>query len=160
MLTQERHQQKVPLQLPPSCFSKKKCLNGILSNTAHVNRKIAKSQTHFRSLAMRCNTFCMKDVGHQALRSAPSLSQVVNAVLLLFAVRFQFLPSVWLVFVIVLYEGLLGGAAYVNTFYFISLETGDRHREFAMAAASVGDSLGIALAGLTAFPVHRYFCSL
>nr|XP_043906818.1 battenin isoform X1 [Solea senegalensis] len=89
-----------------------------------------------------------------------SLLQVVNAVLLLFAVRYLFLPSAWLVFVIVLYEGLLGGAAYVNTFYFISKESEDRHREFAMAAASVGDSLGIALAGLAAFPVHRYFCSL
>lgn len=91
---------------------------------------------------------------------ALSLLQVLNAVLLLFAVRYQFLPSVWLVFVIILYEGLLGGAAYVNTFYFISKETEDRQREFAMAAASVGDSLGIALAGLTALPVHRYFCSL
>ncbi|KAE8283565.1 Battenin Protein CLN3 Precursor [Larimichthys crocea] len=89
-----------------------------------------------------------------------SLLQVVNAVLLLFAVRYLFLPSAWLVFVIILYEGLLGGAAYVNTFYFISKETEDRQREFAMAAASVGDSLGIALAGLAAFPVHRYFCSL
>ncbi|XP_056258375.1 battenin isoform X1 [Seriola aureovittata] len=91
---------------------------------------------------------------------ALSLLQVVNAVLLLFAVRYQFLPSAWLVFVIVLYEGLLGGAAYVNTFYFISKETEDRQREFAMAAASVGDSLGIALAGVAAFPIHRYFCSL
>lgn len=91
---------------------------------------------------------------------ALSLLQVVNAVFLLFAVGYQFLPSAWLVFAIVLYEGLLGGAAYVNTFYFISKETEDRSREFAMAAASVGDSLGIALAGLAAFPVHRYFCSL
>ncbi|XP_068587618.1 battenin-like isoform X2 [Cebidichthys violaceus] len=107
-------------------------------------------------LVSRSSLCCVKIRNLWAL----SVLQVVNAVLLLFAVRFQFLPSVWLVFVIVLYEGLLGGAAYVNTFYFISLETGDRHREFAMAAASVGDSLGIALAGLTAFPVHRYFCSL
>lgn len=91
---------------------------------------------------------------------ALALLQVVNATLLLLAVRFLFLPSAWLVFVIILYEGLLGGAAYVNTFYFISKETGDRQREFAMAAASVGDSVGIALAGLVAFPVHRYFCSL
>ncbi|XP_041633892.1 battenin isoform X2 [Cheilinus undulatus] len=91
---------------------------------------------------------------------ALSLLQVVNAALLLFAVKYQFLPSAWLVFVIILYEGLLGGAAYVNTFYFIREETEERHREFAMAAASVGDSLGIALAGLAAFPVHRYFCSL
>ncbi|XP_047213611.1 battenin-like isoform X2 [Girardinichthys multiradiatus] len=89
-----------------------------------------------------------------------SLLQVVNAVFLLFAVRFQFLPSAWIVLVIILYEGLLGGAAYVNTFYFISKETESRYREFAMGTASVGDSLGIALAGLVAFPVHKYFCSL
>ncbi|XP_031727050.1 battenin [Anarrhichthys ocellatus] len=107
-------------------------------------------------LVSRSSLCCVKIKNLWAL----SVLQVVNAVLLLFAVRFQFLPSFWLVFVIVLYEGLLGGAAYVNTFYFISKETGDRHREFAMAAASVGDSLGIALAGITAFPVHRYFCSL
>ncbi|XP_074511098.1 battenin isoform X3 [Sebastes fasciatus] len=91
---------------------------------------------------------------------ALSWLQVVNAVLLLLAVRYQFLPSAWLVFAFVLYEGLLGGVAYVNTFYFISKETEDREREFSMAAASVGDSLGIAVAGLSAFPVHRYFCSL
>nr|XP_061811777.1 battenin-like [Nerophis lumbriciformis] len=86
--------------------------------------------------------------------------QVLNAVFLLLEVGYQFLPSAWLVFGIIFYEGLLGGTAYVNTFYFISKETEDRHREFAMAAASVGDSVGIALAGVTAFPVHRYFCSL
>lgn len=107
-------------------------------------------------LVSRSSLCCVKIRNLWAL----ALLQVVNAVLLLFAVRFLFLPSAWLVFVIVVYEGLLGGAAYVNTFYFISQETGDRHREFAMAAASMGDSMGIALAGLTAFPVHRYFCSL
>lgn len=52
--------------------------------------------------------------------------QVVNAVLLLLAVRFLFLPSAWLVFAVILYEGLLGGAAYVNTFYFISKEVSSR----------------------------------
>ncbi|KAM6905399.1 battenin [Xenentodon cancila] len=104
----------------------------------------------------RSSLFCIKIRKLWTL----SLLQVVNAVFLVFAVRYLFLPSAWLVFVLVLYEGLLGGASYVNTFYFISKETEDRYREFAMAAASVGDSLGIALAGLAAFPVHRYFCSL
>ncbi|XP_041937733.1 battenin isoform X1 [Alosa sapidissima] len=89
-----------------------------------------------------------------------SALQCVNAVLLTLAVYYQFLPSVWMVFIIVLYEGLLGGAAYVNTFYYISKETGDREREFSMAAASVGDSLGIALSGATAMPLHHHFCSL
>uniref|UniRef100_A0A3P8NNX1 Battenin n=1 Tax=Astatotilapia calliptera TaxID=8154 RepID=A0A3P8NNX1_ASTCA len=89
-----------------------------------------------------------------------SVLQTLNAVFLLFAVRYLFLPTVWLVFAFILYEGLLGGAAYVNTFHFISKETEDRHREFSMAAASIGDSLGITVAGLISLPVHTYFCSL
>uniref|UniRef100_A0A8C2IPP6 Battenin n=1 Tax=Cyprinus carpio TaxID=7962 RepID=A0A8C2IPP6_CYPCA len=89
-----------------------------------------------------------------------SLLQCLNAVLLGFAVYYQFLPNPWVVFVIVLYEGLLGGAAYVNTFFFIREETAKHEREFAMAAASVGDSLGIALSAAAALPVHHYFCSL
>lgn len=48
--------------------------------------------------------------------------QVLNAVLLLFVVGYQLLPIAWPVFAIILYEGLLGGAAYVNTFFFISTE--------------------------------------
>ncbi|CAL8305258.1 unnamed protein product [Merluccius merluccius] len=92
--------------------------------------------------------------------SVLALLQCVNALLLLSAVYYQFLPSPWLVFPIVLYEGLLGGASYVNTFYYISKEAGDREREFAMSAASVGDTIGIAMAAITAFPVHSYFCSL
>ncbi|XP_076851778.1 battenin isoform X2 [Brachyhypopomus gauderio] len=104
----------------------------------------------------RTSLFCIK------IRKICWLSvlQCMNAVFLFFSVYYQFLPNVWLVFVIVLYEGLLGGAAYVNIFYLIRTETGEDGREFAMAAASVGDSLGIALAGLAAFPVHSYFCSM
>ncbi|KAF7646099.1 hypothetical protein LDENG_00193700 [Lucifuga dentata] len=107
-------------------------------------------------LVSRSSLCCVKIKKLWAL----SVLQMVNAALLLLAVCYHFLPNAWLVFVIVLYEGLLGGAAYVNTFYLISKETADRQREFAMAAASVGDSLGIALSALTAFPVHQYFCSL
>lgn len=62
---------------------------------------------------------------------AASLSspQTLNAVFLLLAVRYLFLPTVWLVFAFILYEGLLGGAAYVNTFHFISKEVKDSFRE-------------------------------
>lgn len=46
----------------------------------------------------------------------------MNAVVLLISVYYRFWPNVWVVFVIVLYEGLLGGAVYVNTFYLIRVE--------------------------------------
>lgn len=43
-------------------------------------------------------------------------------VFLLAAVYFMFLPSIYLVFVLIIYEGLLGGASYVNTFHCVSAE--------------------------------------
>lgn len=35
---------------------------------------------------------------------------------------YYYIPSFWIVLVLTLWEGLLGGAAYVNTFYRISYE--------------------------------------
>lgn len=40
----------------------------------------------------------------------------------------SFLPSIYLVFLIILFEGLLGGAAYVNTFYNIAQEVSTSQR--------------------------------
>jgi battenin len=39
-----------------------------------------------------------------------------------FEAVYLFVPSIWIIFVAVLREGLLGGAAYVNTFYRMSVE--------------------------------------
>ncbi|KAJ1125139.1 hypothetical protein NDU88_003576 [Pleurodeles waltl] len=86
--------------------------------------------------------------------------QFVNMFFLLAAVYYLFLPSIYIVMAIIVYEGLLGGAGYVNTFNNISQESSDEHREFAMSAACVADTLGISLSGIVAIPVHGYFCGL
>ncbi|XP_032011647.1 battenin isoform X4 [Hylobates moloch] len=91
---------------------------------------------------------------------ALALMQCLNLAFLLADVWFGFLPSIYLVFLIILYEGLLGGAAYVNTFHNIALETIDEHREFAMAATCISDTLGISLSGLLALPLHDFLCQL
>lgn len=89
-----------------------------------------------------------------------ALLQCINLVVLLADVWLSFLPSIYLIFLIILYEGILGGAAYVNTFHNIALETSQEHREFAMAAACISDTLGISLSGLLAFPLHNFLCHL
>nr|XP_056719527.1 battenin [Euleptes europaea] len=86
--------------------------------------------------------------------------QCVNMVFFLAAVYFLFLPSIYLFFVLIVYEGLLGGASYVNTFHCVSAESQPEHREFAMGVACVADTLGISLSGALAIPVHNYFCHL
>ncbi|XP_015665726.1 battenin [Protobothrops mucrosquamatus] len=89
-----------------------------------------------------------------------AILQCLNMVFLLFAVRYMFLPSIYVVFVLILYEGLLGGAGYVNTFHCVSEESKPEHREFAMGVACIADTLGISLSGAIAIPVHNYFCHL
>ena len=50
------------------------------------------------------------------------LFQFVNLLVFLLVVLYQFIPWIWIVFLLILWEGLLGGAAYVNTFYKVSNE--------------------------------------
>ncbi|XP_037527610.1 battenin isoform X2 [Rhipicephalus sanguineus] len=86
--------------------------------------------------------------------------QFANVAFIFSEAYFLFLPSFWIVVVIVLYEGLLGGAAYVNTFYRISKDVAPQHREFSLRIASLADSTGIAVAGAVALPVHDAMCLL
>ncbi|XP_074053445.1 battenin isoform X3 [Macrotis lagotis] len=84
--------------------------------------------------------------------------QFLNLGFLMTEVSFSFLPSIYIVFLIILYEGFLGGAAYVNSFHNIAVETQEEHREFAMATACIADTLGISLSGALALPLHDFLC--
>ncbi|XP_069840559.1 battenin isoform X2 [Dendropsophus ebraccatus] len=84
------------------------------------------------------------------------------ATFLLVGVAELYLTSLTLpgIFLIIVFEGLLGGAAYVNTFNNIAIESKPEDQEFAMSVACVSDTLGISLSGAIAIPVHNYFCGL
>lgn len=86
--------------------------------------------------------------------------QFFNVVIMLVEVIYFFMPSIWIIFAIVFWEGLLGGGAYVNTFYRMSKEVPESRRNFAMSAVPLGDSVGIALAGAAAIPLHNALCLL
>ncbi|CAG2118698.1 unnamed protein product [Medioppia subpectinata] len=59
---------------------------------------------------------------------------------------------------LVLFEGLLGGAAYVNTFHRIYTEVNHKYKEFALSITTLSDSIGITIAGFSALPVHDSIC--
>ncbi|XP_055704501.1 battenin [Phlebotomus papatasi] len=86
--------------------------------------------------------------------------QLINVVIFLFEVFYSFSPSIWLIFAFVFWEGLLGGGAYVNTFYRMSKELPPNRKAFAISITAVSDSVGIALAGLVAIPTHNAICRL
>lgn len=89
-----------------------------------------------------------------------SVFQFVNILLLLTEVITFISPCIWIVFCVVLWEGLLGGAAYVNTYYKMTNEIPANRMKFAMSIVSISDAIGIALAGLIAIPTHDALCQL
>ncbi|XP_032793917.2 battenin isoform X3 [Daphnia magna] len=89
-----------------------------------------------------------------------ALLQFVNVILLTTEAVFLYIPSIWIVFTIVFWEGLLAGAAYVNTFYRVAHETIPQEKAFAMGITSLAGSVGVSTAGALAVPFHQYLCSL
>jgi battenin len=88
----------------------------------------------------------------------PSLLQVANLLILLCQSLFWFIPSVWIVFLIIFWEGLLGGAVYVNTFAEIMENVPEDEREFSLGATSVSDSAGICIAGFIGMVLEGFLC--
>jgi len=74
--------------------------------------------------------------------------QIVNMFLLGCAAYFNFIPNIWIVFVIIFYEGLVGGAIFVNAFYRAAAEVASETKEFCMSSISFWYSCGILLAGV------------
>ncbi|XP_046683744.1 battenin isoform X1 [Homalodisca vitripennis] len=86
--------------------------------------------------------------------------QGINVILFTFEALYSFLPNIYIVLAAVCWEGLLGGAAYVNTFHKINTEVAPEKREFSMAITSLADALGITIAGFLSMPAHNYICGL
>jgi battenin len=86
--------------------------------------------------------------------------QLINVGFFMFEAIYAFTPSIWIIFVIILFEGLLGGGAYVNTFYRMSKEIPLLRREYALSVVTMSDTGGITLAGFLSIPTHNWICGL
>ena len=88
----------------------------------------------------------------------PSLLQVGNLVLLTAHAILNFIPNVYIIFLIIFWEGLLGGLVYVNTFAEISDTVPIEDREFSLSATTVSDSGGICIAGCISMVFEVWLC--
>ena len=61
-------------------------------------------------------------------------------------------------FLVIFWEGLLGGAVYVNTFAEIMETVEEGEREFSLGATSVSDSAGICIAGFIGMILEPILC--
>ncbi|CAN9457029.1 unnamed protein product [Alternaria alternata] len=66
----------------------------------------------------------------------PSFLQVANLIILALHAMFNFIPSYYIVCVIIFWEGLLGGLVYVSTFAEITDNVPKEDREFSLGATS------------------------
>ncbi|CAN9199861.1 unnamed protein product [Alternaria alternata] len=85
----------------------------------------------------------------------PSFLQVANLIILALHAMFNFIPSYYIVCVIIFWEGLLGGLVYVSTFAEITDNVPKEDREFSLGATSVSDSGGICIAGFLGMAVEQ-----
>ncbi|XRM39192.1 battenin CLN3 protein [Aspergillus tubingensis] len=88
----------------------------------------------------------------------PSLLQIINLVVLTLNALFDFIPSVYIIFIIIFWEGLLGGLVYVNTFAEIGDRVPKENREFSLGATTVSDSAGICIAGFLGMVFEVWLC--
>ncbi|TQW05629.1 CLN3 protein [Cordyceps javanica] len=89
----------------------------------------------------------------------PSFLQIGNLALLTLHAMLFFIPSVYFVFIIIFWEGLLGGAVYVNCFAEIMENVPEEEREFSLSATTVSDSGGICIAGLVGIVMETGLCN-
>ncbi|KAL5114098.1 battenin CLN3 protein [Pleosporales sp. CAS-2024a] len=88
----------------------------------------------------------------------PSFLQIANLALLTLHAMYHFIPSYYVVCVVIFWEGLLGGLVYVSTFAEITDHVRSEDREFSLGATSVSDSGGICIAGFLSMAVEVSLC--
>lgn len=88
----------------------------------------------------------------------PSFLQIANLILLTAHAMFDFIPSYYIVCIVIFWEGLLGGLVYVSTFAEITDNVRKEDREFSLGATSVSDSGGICIAGFLGMGVEVGLC--
>jgi battenin len=82
------------------------------------------------------------------LLQLPAVFQVINAVLLSFESVYAFIPSIYITFGVILWEGIMGGSIYVNTFYLMSQKFEGTEKEFCLGATSMSYGLSITLSAI------------
>jgi battenin len=91
----------------------------------------------------------------------PSLLQCVNLALFIVQSMYNIFGDafgVYIVFLVIFWEGLLGGAVYVNTFAEIMENVPEGEREFSLGATTVSDSGGICIAGFVGMFLEGALC--
>ncbi|OUM54428.1 hypothetical protein BVG19_g3816 [[Candida] boidinii] len=88
----------------------------------------------------------------------PAISQILNCIICILQALYVIFPNIYILFLLMFYEGLLGGAAYVNTFMLLREQVSPTEREFALGAVGISDSAGIVIAAIISIQIEPRLC--
>jgi len=94
------------------------------------------------------------------LLQLPAIFQALNALVLSVDAAMNLIPSIYIIFVIILWEGLMGGSIYVNTFYLISSKFTGKEKEFCLGATSMSYGLSITICAIVGIFYTPFLYSL
>lgn len=84
--------------------------------------------------------------------------QFANACCFLYMASSSNIPSAWIVFIFVFCLGAVGGVCYCHTFQRCVRELPPNHLKFSLGMIIIAESVGIAIAGFSAIPIHNIIC--
>ncbi|SMN21818.1 similar to Saccharomyces cerevisiae YJL059W YHC3 Vacuolar membrane protein involved in the ATP-dependent transport of arginine into the vacuole and possibly in balancing ion homeostasis [Maudiozyma saulgeensis] len=87
-----------------------------------------------------------------------SALQAINLLIVLLQSWNYIVHRPWPIMILIVYEGLLGGSSYVNTFLNVLSNVPPQDKEFALGSVSIADSLGILLAALVGTKLEPTLC--
>lgn len=135
----------------------------IFFNCSHGWHLSRKSQYRWYQVTYQVGVFCSRSsinlvrLPYIVMVLLPIL-QILNAVLFFLNALYFFIPHIWILFLLILFEGFFGGSSYVNTFDHIHRKVAPDVREYSMSVGSLGDSVGIVIAGFLSIPLYNYVC--
>ena len=87
-----------------------------------------------------------------------SFLQAINFIIVIIQSWNYIVHKPWPIMLLIIYEGLLGGSSYVNTFLNVLNDVPTEEKEFALGSVSIADSLGILLAALVGIKLEPTLC--
>ena len=88
-----------------------------------------------------------------------TVTQAIIFSVLLIQVLFPYIPSIYIVFSIIVIEGFCGGSVYANVFLNVTEEVEEEYLEYSMGVTSAADTTGIVTASVISMPLHKALCA-
>ncbi|XP_050695559.1 battenin-like [Eriocheir sinensis] len=135
---------------------------GLLESVYFPASHLSHAQQYSWSITVRCLGTLVSRSSHKLFLLPSSWLYCIFAVVIMAVVgtesHYHYLPSEYVIFALLLAQGLLEGAAFRTTVFTLHKETSDKEREFCLGIFPISLFLPAMLAGFASIPIHDFLC--